>query len=68
MLETGTSFRKPEHTHTTMSMTESTEKSFERDGAKGLLSLDFDGISEIFVEEKTIESFVQDATAKVRFL
>ena len=45
-----------------------TEKSFERDGTKGLLSLDFDGISEIFVEEKTIKSFVQDATAKVRFL
>ena len=33
-----------------------------------LLSLDFDEISEVFVEEGTIESFVQDATTKVSFL
>ena len=46
-------------------MAESIEKNFERDQKSCLLSLDFDEISEIFVEEETIDKFVQDATKKV---
>ena len=45
-------------------MAVSTEQNLERDGKNYLLSLDFDEISEILVEEKTIEIFVQDTTAK----
>ena len=55
-------------THTTLNMAESTKQNFERDRKNSLLSLDFDEISEILVQEKTIESFVQDATTKVSFL
>ena len=55
-------------THTTLKMAESTEQNFERDRKNCLLSLHFDEISEIFTEEETIESFVQDATTKVSFL
>ena len=46
----------------------STEQNFEGDRKNCLLSLDFDEISEIFVEEEAIESFVQDTTTKVSFL
>ena len=45
-------------------MAESTEQNFERDGKNCLLSLNFDEISEILVEQKTIEILVQDTTAK----
>ena len=55
-------------THTTLNMTESTKQSFERDRKDCLLLLDFDEISEIFVEEETTESFVLNATTKVSFL
>ena len=55
-------------TCTTLNMAESTEQNFERDRKNCLLSLDFYEISEIFVEDETIESFVQDATTKVSFL
>ena len=55
-------------THATLNMAETTKQNFERDRTKYLLSLDFDEISEIFVEEETIESFVQDATTNVSFL
>ena len=55
-------------TFTTLNMAESTEQNFERDRKNCLLSLDFDEISKIFVEDETIESFVQDATTKVSFL
>ena len=46
-------------------MAESTEKNFERDQKSCLRSLDFDEISEIFVEEEIIKKFVQDAIKKV---
>ena len=46
-------------------MAESTEKNFERDQKSCLLSLDFDEISEIFVEEDIIKKFVKDAIKKV---
>ena len=49
-------------------MTVSTEQNIERDLKKCLLSLSFNEISEIFVEEETIESFVQHLTANVSFL
>ena len=49
-------------------MAESTEQNFERDRKKCLLSMDFDEISETFVEEETVENFGQDATMKVSFL
>ena len=55
------------HTHT-HNMTVSTEQNIERDLKKCLLSLSFNEISEIFVEEETIESFVQHLTANVSFL
>ena len=55
-------------THATLNMTKSTAQNFERGRKNCLLSLDFDEISEILVEEETIESFVQDATTKVSFL
>ena len=45
-------------------MAVSTEQNLERDGKNYLPSLDFDEIAEILVEEKTIEIFVQDTTAK----
>ena len=51
-------------THTTWNMAVSTEQNLERDGKNYLPSLDFDEIAEILVEEKTIEIFVQDTTAK----
>ena len=41
-------------------MAKQTEQHFERDRKSCLLSLDFDEISEIFVEEEMIENFVQD--------
>ena len=55
------------HTHT-HNMTVLTEQNIERDLKKCLLSLSFNEISEIFVEEETIESFVQHLTANVSFL
>ena len=55
------------HTHT-HNMTVSTEQNIERDLKKCLLSLSLNEISEIFVEEETIESFVQYLTANVSFL
>ena len=55
------------HTHT-HNMTVSTEQNIERDLKKCLLSLSLNEISEIFVEEETIESFVQHLTANVSFL
>ena len=57
------------HTHThTHNMTVSTEQNIGRDQKNCLLSLSLNEISEIFVKEETIESFVQDLTAKVNFL
>ena len=57
------------HTHThTHNMTVSTKQNIERDLKKCLLSLSLNEISEIFVEEETIESFVQHLTANVSFL
>ena len=55
-------------THLTLNMAESTKQNFERDRKKCLLSIDFDEISETFVEEETVENFGQDATMKVSFL
>ena len=55
-------------THTTSNMAKSTKQNFERDRENCLLSLDFNEIPEIFVEEETIESLVPDATTKVSFL
>ena len=49
-------------------MAESTEQNFERDQKNCFLSLNFDEISKIFVEEETIESFVQDVIMKVSSL
>ena len=49
-------------------MTVSTEQNIGRDQKNCLLSLSLNEISEIFVKEETIESFVQDLTAKVNFL
>ena len=40
--------------HTTLNLAKEVEQNFERDRKNCLLSLDFDKISEIFVEEKTI--------------
>ena len=56
------------YTQKTLNMTESTKQNFERDRKNCLLPVDFEEISELFVEEETIESFVQNATMKVSFL
>ena len=49
-------------------MAESAEQNFERDHKNYLLSINFDEIPKIFVEEETIESFVQDVIMKVSSL
>ena len=49
-------------------MAESTKQNFESDQKNCLLSLNFDEISKIFVEEETMESFVQDVIMKVSSL
>ena len=55
-------------TITSLNMAESAEQNFERDHKNYLLSINFDEIPKIFVEEETIESFVQDVITKVSSL
>ena len=55
-------------TITSLNMAESAKQNFERDHKNCLLSINFDEISKIFVEEETIESFVQDVITKVSTL
>ena len=55
-------------TITSLNMAESAEQNFERDHKNCLLSINFDEISKIFVEQETIKSFVQDVITKVSSL
>ena len=67
MLETATSFGKPAHRkHWTWP--NQPNKTLKETEKNCLLTVDFEEISELFVEEETIESFVQNATMKVSFL